>query len=221
MQNKINELKARFEAAMQTLTEKLASQTLMLDEISAQLAAVLPNTEGAIEAKASLKLQEKQAKADVKAVEKEISALKRTHNKELKAAEKEQIKEAKLAEKEQLKQAKQAEKEAKLAERAAKKAAKEAAAEAKKAEKEANRMPTQNGITRPRPHTLCGQVWAICEEVSNQLGRPLGAAELREACEGKGFNESNIKIEYARWKKFHGLSGRLGAPKEVDAPSAE
>lgn len=131
---------------------------------------------------------------------------------EAKKAAAEAEKEAKKAEREAAKQAKQAEKEAKKAAREAAKAAKEQAKAEAKAAREANRQPEQNGIRRPGPEGLCGKVWALADQLSHQLGQAVPVANLLEAGVAAGLNPSNIRTEYARWKKFHGLSGRITLP---------
>lgn len=115
----------------------------------------------------------------------------------------------KQAEREAKKAAAEAEKEAKKAEREAAKAAKEQAKAEAKAAREANRQPEQNGIRRPGPDGLCGKVWALADQLSHQLGQAVPIANLLEAGVAAGLNPSNIRTEYARWKKFHGLTGRI------------
>lgn len=107
---------------------------------------------------------------------------------------------------------KQAEKEAKAAAAAEVKAAKEQAKADAKAAREANRQPEQNGIRRPGPEGMCGQVWGLADSLSQQLGQAVPIANLLEAGVAAGLNPSNIRTEYARWKKFHGLSGRITLP---------
>lgn len=143
------------------------------------------------------KAAEKAAKAEAKAAEKA--------KKEAEAA-------AKKAEKEAAKKAEAEAREAKKAEIAQ---AKEAAKAAKAAEKEANRMPEQNGIRRPKPATLCGQAWAIFDQLSSQRGSPTPIAPAMEIAKQKGLNEANVRAEYARWRKFFGITGRV-----VDTPAA-
>lgn len=137
---------------------------------------------------------------------------------------------AKAAAAAEAKAKREAEKEAKAAERAAAKAAKEAAkAEAKakkeadklakleaaKAAKEANKMPEQNGIRRPKPDGLCGQAWDIFDKVSAKNGQPASIKESMEISRAKGLNDANVRAEYARWRKFNGVSGRVEPPKPV------
>lgn len=124
-------------------------------------------------------------------------------------AQKQAEKEAKAAAAAEAKAAKQAEREAK-------KAAKEQAKADAKAAREANRQPEQNGIRRPGPEGLCGQVWGLADSLSQQLGQAVPIANLLEAGVAAGLNPSNIRTEYARWKKFHGLSGRITLPAAAE-----
>lgn len=132
--------------------------------------------------------------------------------KEAKAAASAEAKAAKQAEREAKKAAADAEKEAKKAKREAAKQAKLDAKEAAKAKREANRQPEQNGIRRPGPEGVCGQVWGLADKLSQELGQAVPIANLLEAGVAAGLNPSNIRTEYARWKKFHGLSGRITLP---------
>lgn len=140
------------------------------------------------------------------------------------------------AEKAQLADQKAAEKAAKDAEREAAKAAakaeREALREAKKAEREAekariiaereaNRMPLQNDVRRPKPETLCGQAWAIFDDVSQRNGSPATIGESLEISRSQGLNDSNVRAEYARWRKFHGITGRLVAPAQAAQAATE
>lgn len=142
------------------------------------------------------------------------AAAQKQAEKEAKAAAAAEAKAAKQAEREAAKQAKIDAKAAAVAEREAAKAAKEQAKLDAKAAKEAARQPEQNGIRRPGPDGLCGQVWSLADELSATLGQPVPIANLLEAGEAQGLNPSNIRTEYARWKKFHGLTGRITLPTE-------
>lgn len=129
-----------------------------------------------------------------------------------------EAKKAQRAAEAEARKAEKAEKAAKAkAEREAAAAAKKAEAEAKKAakaaEREANRMPEQNGVRRPKPATLCGQAWEIFDDISRKNGAPASISEAMEIGKARELNEANMRAEYARWRKFHGISGRISAPK--------
>lgn len=99
---------------------------------------------------------------------------------------------------------------------AAKKAAKDAEkAEAKRLkdeQKAANAMPNQNGITRPRPDTACGNAWALMDELSAKLAQPVPISIVLQGAEQRGLNYDTVKTQYARWKKFNGIEGRVAIP---------
>lgn len=160
----------------------------MSDKTPEQLAAEKAELEAK---KAAEKAAKEQAKAEAKA------------KREQEAADKKAAKEAEKAQK-------KADAEAK---KAADKAAKEQAKLDAKAAREANRMPEQNGIRRPKPDTLCGKAWGIFDSVSAKNGAPASIGESMELAKADGLNEANVRAEYARWRKFHGITGRVEAPK--------
>lgn len=102
----------------------------------------------------------------------------------------------------------------KAADRAADKA--KAKEEAKLA-KDANRQPMQNGIRRPGPNGLCGRGWTIMDQISKDKGAPAAAKEVKAATDAAGLHWGNIVGEYAKWRKFHGLTGRIYAKGESPA----
>ncbi len=112
-----------------------------------------------------------------------------------------------------------AEKAKKEAEKAEAKVKKEAEAKAKAdakaaatAAKETNKMPEQNGVRRPKAGGACGEVWALADTLSAQLGQPVPIANLSAAASAKGINDSTIRTQYALWRKFHGITGRVSLP---------
>ena len=118
--------------------------------------------------------------------------------------------------------AEQAEAQRKADEKAAEKARKEAEKAEAKAAREAARMPEQNGIRRPKPDTLCGKAWGIFDSVSQKNGAPASIGESMELAKADGLNEANVRAEYARWRKFHGITGRIESPKaETTSAGAE
>lgn len=123
-------------------------------------------------------------------------------------------------------QAKADKKAAKDAEKAAAKTAKDAAkvqakadkVAAKEAAKSAAKQPAQNGVTRPKDATVCGKAWSIFDKLSEQTGKPALIGDAIKA--GADIAEATVRTQYARWRKYHGITGRLEAPK-ADAPAAE
>lgn len=97
-------------------------------------------------------------------------------------------------------------------EKAAAKAAK--AAEAKVA-REAAKGPEQNGIRRPKAGTVIGNVWAILDAASAKKQAPAALADVKE--DAKDINGATLRTQYARWRKFNGVAGRVAKPA---APAA-
>lgn len=124
-------------------------------------------------------------------------------------AEKKAAADAKAAKKAQAEQAK-----------AEKKAAKEKAKADKEAAKAANKMPEQNGVRRPKPGTKCGLAWAIFDELSAATGAPTAIGPSLAKAKEQNLNEANVRAEYARWRKFHGITGRIAAPAPAPAANA-
>lgn len=143
---------------------------------------------------------------------------------EAKAKEKAEAKAKREKEAADRKAAKEAEKALKAKEREEAKTAKAKAREDEKArkaaEREANRMPEQNGIRRPKPDTLCGKAWAIFDAVSSERGEPASIGESMERAKAQGLNEANVRAEYARWRKFFGITGRVADPTKAKAEPA-
>ena len=152
--------------------------------------------------------------------EEKAAADKAASDKAAKDAEKAAAKLKKETEAAERKAKKEAEKLEKEAKKKAEKEAKEAEKAQKEAEKAANKMPEQNGVRRPKPDTLCGKAWAIFDGISAKNGAPASIKESLEAARADGLNEGNVKAEYARWRKFYAISGRIAAPAataETDA----
>jgi hypothetical protein len=112
---------------------------------------------------------------------------------------------------------KEAEKAKKAAEKEAAKAAKAAEAEQNKA---ANKMPEQNGIRKPKPDSACGKAWSVFDAASAARGEPASISETLPIATGQGINEATVRTQYARWRKFHNVSGRIEAPKAPEVPAA-
>jgi hypothetical protein len=188
----------------QTKTEPVKAEgdtTAVVTRSPEQIAADKATDEAAKAEKAA-------ADKAVKDAEKAAKAATAAAAKEAKTKEKADAKAAKDLEKETAKKAKEDEKAAKLA-------AKEAAKPAKV------QMPEQNGVRRPKPEGLCGQAWTLADDLSRQLGQPVPIANLLEASKVKGLNEGNVRAEYARWRKFNGVTGRVSLPVVAAAPAAQ
>lgn len=137
---------------------------------------------------------------------------------EAKNVEKAAAKAKKDAEKAEKASAKAAEKAGKDAAKAEAKAKKQADAQAKndiKAARVAAKQPEQNGIRRPKPEGACGKVWAFADQLSAQLGQPVPIANLHATASAAAINDSTIRTQYALWRKFHGITGRVALPVAV------
>ena len=88
-------------------------------------------------------------------------------------------------------------------------AKKQADKEAAVATKLANKMPEQNGITRPRPTGKCGRAWALMDAMSKELGAPVAIADLLVRSNAAGLNPSMTRSNYAVWRKFNSVTGRV------------
>jgi cobalamin biosynthesis Mg chelatase CobN len=151
---------------------------------------------------AAQKEAEKQAKAQAKA--------------DAKAA-----RDAANAEKKAAKDAEKAEKAAKReADKAAKVQAKLDAKAAAVAAKEAGKMPEQNGVRRPKPETTCGKCWAEYDRLASERGGVAAIGDAKPALEAQGINEATIRTQYAHWRKFNGITGRVeSVAKPVEQPT--
>ena len=134
-----------------------------------------------------------------------------------KAAEKAAAEAQAKADKKAAAEAAKAEKKAKAE---AAKAEREAAKAAKKAEKQS--QPSQNGVTRPRPGSACALIWNICDAVSKEMKQPAPVSAVIDVCAAtkhgdEDLNTTTVRCQYARWRKFHGIVGRVAAPSPVDA----
>ena len=141
-----------------------------------------------------------------------------------KAADKAEKTAAAKIEKETKAAAAKAKKEADKVEREAKKLADKAAKDAEKAAKDAAKvavkMPEQNGIRRPKDNTETGKVWGLADAISASLGQPTPIANLLKAGQDRGLNDSTIRTQYARWRAFHGITGRVSLPVAPVVPVA-
>jgi hypothetical protein len=148
------------------------------------------------------------------------------------AAKTEADKQAKAQAKADAKAAKETAAKAKADAAAAKKAEKDAAKAAKdkeKADKAAAKtatarvkQPEQNGIRRPAPGSKCARIWELADTMSQTLKQPVTIGALSEACKPEGLNDATIRTQYARWKGFYGITGRITPPvAPAPAPAAD
>lgn len=69
--------------------------------------------------------------------------------------------------------------------------------------------PQANGITRPSTGTICAEVWELAELLSQSLGRTVSLAVLVDAAKDRGINQFTARTQYACWRKFNGITGRV------------
>lgn len=75
----------------------------------------------------------------------------------------------------------------------------------------------QHGITRPAQNTKCGLIWAAADQITAETDSPCTIGALRSHPDVANVNEHTIRTQYARWRQYNGISGRLATP----APAAE
>lgn len=84
--------------------------------------------------------------------------------------------------------------------------------------------PESNGVKRPSAGTLCAQVWDMASSMSNIAEGMDGVknsmqdhnqvptlSAVVKACEAVGINKFTARTQYARWRVFHGITGRIVA----------
>jgi hypothetical protein len=123
------------------------------------------------------------------------------------------------AEKKAQKDAEKAEKLAKReADKAAKIQAKNDAKAAAEAAKQASKQPEQNGVRRPKPETTCGKCWAVYDRLAGERGGVAAIGDAKPELEAMGINDATIRTQYAHWRKFNGITGRVeSVNKPVEA----
>lgn len=81
--------------------------------------------------------------------------------------------------------------------------------ESKKAAPVVTQMPEQNGVRQPREGTACAGIWHLATQMSTERKATVAVGDLLEAAQAMGHNPATIKTQYARWRKFHGVEGRV------------
>ena len=82
------------------------------------------------------------------------------------------------------------------------------------------KMPSANGVTRPKPNTATGRVWEIADDLSKAASEPAKRSDVLKAFEAEGGNASTGATQYGRWRKFHGL-GRYATQKTTEGASED
>lgn len=125
------------------------------------------------------------------------------------AKSKEEIAAEKKAARETAKAEKQAAREKARAEKKA----------AKEAEKAKNKQPENNGIRRPKPGTITGKLWDLFDQLSRDTGVPATIGDAMKKSEGTA--DATVRTQYARWRKFNGVTGRAApAPAKSEGTAS-
>jgi hypothetical protein len=66
-----------------------------------------------------------------------------------------------------------------------------------------------NGVVRPADNTVCGKIWATADAISVATHGVCPIAALKEHKDVHGVNDHTVKTQYAKWRKYNGVSGRL------------
>ena len=68
--------------------------------------------------------------------------------------------------------------------------------------------PVQNGVQLPSSGTLCRAVWDALSTMLSATGNVPTALEIKALGGNNSWNMNNVSIEYYRWRKFNGVTGR-------------
>jgi hypothetical protein len=63
----------------------------------------------------------------------------------------------------------------------------------------------RNGVKRPRPESLCGQVWTDLDKLLASGTEPT-TAQVKDLAAARAWNVNNAVAELSAWRKFNGLS---------------
>lgn len=65
--------------------------------------------------------------------------------------------------------------------------------------------PEANGVKRPSEGTICAEIWSWCDGVVADGGKP-AAKDLKAS--KPGLDTTTCTVQFYRWRKFNGISGR-------------
>lgn len=71
------------------------------------------------------------------------------------------------------------------------------------------RLQRQNGIVHPRASGITGVVWDIADRLSYERGQPARRAALIAECKHRKIKYATAATQFGRWRKFHGIKGRV------------
>lgn len=78
----------------------------------------------------------------------------------------------------------------------------------------------QNGVKEPSAGGLCAAAWQACDKAMADLGRTPTVKEVLAGKHIAGLNETNVRVEYYPWRKFHGYPRAALPPIGLDAKEA-
>lgn len=79
----------------------------------------------------------------------------------------------------------------------------------------------RNGVVRPKPETACGRIWAEADNMSASVGGPVACADLIAKLTPQGYVEPTIRTQYARWRKFYNVTGRVVSANKAAEEAAK
>lgn len=88
--------------------------------------------------------------------------------------------------------------------------------------KVADERDQKNGVTRPSAKAggKTVRVWEIADLLHDKLGCVPPRDKVFEIGLAEGLNKSTLATQYAKWRTYHGITGRLARPIEADKDSA-
>lgn len=66
----------------------------------------------------------------------------------------------------------------------------------------------QNGIKQPSTGTLCRRIWDKLDAISAETKTIPQIKPFRDALTAEGVDSTTCTIQFYRWRKFHGVTGR-------------
>ncbi|WP_298593606.1 hypothetical protein [uncultured Rothia sp.] len=76
-------------------------------------------------------------------------------------------------------------------------------------------MPIRNGVRHPRPGTKAYVFWKLYTELSKEQRSPVAFGDARPHIDNLGMNLNSARLEYAEWRKFFGVSGRVYTKEQI------
>lgn len=74
----------------------------------------------------------------------------------------------------------------------------------------------RNGLKRPSKGSTCEIIWRTCDQITETKGSSCTSGELFQAL--PGYNDCTLRTQYARWRQFNGITGRLPGQTKQTGP---